>query len=217
MRALARYAMLKSLRDDFLLPIFLGPVVLIGAAMIGMMVQALILHHQAFPFEVFPGSAGGDRLFLPYIASMLACGSAGAASFWLFRDEVAHHSIAAFVLAANPVMIIGAVVAYAAVCATTSFVLSYGLISLLCDGGVPFLAPLACTVAGAIMAGSIGIAIVARYPDPGVTLPVVILSIIAGGVVGLTRQSPTILATLFLVSVTAIISAAVLMERRCAG
>ena len=216
MSAFVRYALLKSRRDDFLLPIVLGPVVLLVAPMIGLMVRTLILHHRAFPVEI-PGSTGTHSLMLPYFAAVLASGGAGAASFWLFRDDIAHQSLAPFLLATHPGRIVGVAVLYGTVCAVASFVATYAALTLMFDRRLPFLIPLICTVAGSVVAGSIGIAIVTRYPDPGLTLPVVIISIVAATILVAGRHSATTLVVMIVVSAASAISASLLMERRCAG
>ena len=216
MSAFVRYALLKSRRDDFLLPIVLGPVVLLGAPMIGLMVRTLILRHHAFPVEI-PGSTGAHSLMLPYFAAVLASGAAGAASFWLFRDEIAHQSLAAFLMAVHPGRIVGAAILYGTVCAAASFAATYAVLTVMFERGLPFLIPLLCTVAGSVVAGAIGIAIVTRYSDPGLTLPVVIVSILAAGILVSTRDSTATLAVMTAIAALSAVSASLLMERRCAG
>lgn len=216
MSAFVRYALLKSRRDDFLLPIVLGPVVLLGAPMIGLMIRTLVLHRRAFPVEI-PGSTGAHTLMLPYFAAVFAAAAAAAASFWLFRDEIAHQSLTAFLLATHPGKIVGAAVLYGTACAAASFVATYAALTVMCDRSLPFLLPLIWTVAASVVAGSIGIAIAARYADPGVTLPVVIIGGVVAGILVAGRHSATTLVMMLIVAATAAISASLLMERRCAG
>ena len=104
MMAVLRYALLKSMRDGSLVAFALGPVIMVGAAVLGIALFARGTH--TYPLTITPewSAARTAAEIAPvnmFIGAVFAC----LAGFWSFRGEVVSKSMGAFILAVRPISI----------------------------------------------------------------------------------------------------------------
>jgi hypothetical protein len=104
MMAVLRYALLKSMRDGSLVAFTLGPVIMIGSALLGVALFTEGAH--ALPLTISPqwSAARTAAEIAPvnmFVGALFAC----LAGFWGFRGEVVSKSMGTFLLAVRPLTI----------------------------------------------------------------------------------------------------------------
>lgn len=221
MRAMLHYAFLKNVREHTIWAFLLGPLVLLGAPLLGVAVEASLDGRRVYPLAL-PGSTVSDmeRMFVLAAASVVVA-AAGAAAFWCFRSDIANRSLSFMLLALpRPVIAAAAAVAFgwcAGLAALAMMLPMAGLvIGRISDAWLPGLAIVA--VAGVVSAAA-GTLFAAYAPAPGTLVMVsfTALLIAFGAEKGLEAAPlPATVAAMVVAAVLATFAGRV-MEAKCAA
>jgi hypothetical protein len=92
------YALLKSVRERSVWGFLLGPLVLLGAPLLGVAADAAYAGRRVHPI-LLPGMsvAGAERAYA-FVGTAAVVAAAGAAAFWCFRSDVANRSLSFLLL-----------------------------------------------------------------------------------------------------------------------
>lgn len=218
MRALVRYAFLKSSRDTSLLSLTVAPTVMVVSLMLGIIGYQMLRGEARYPMTFDARTTPqATALALLQGSTFGAVVMAAIAGFWLFRTEIGNHSIGTMVIAIRARAISAVATLHGAIIGTSAFLLSLAMIVLF-TAHVPAPAPrlvfmIGCT---AVAAAAWGILLATISPESAMALPV-----IAGAMMMLFFAASASPEKLVAGSVTLtslfVLTAAVLMERRCAA
>lgn len=170
MRALLHYAYLKGMRDRSL-PVFL----LIPAAQFFAMITAFsgTTGHLRYPLKALNfdhGDLAAMSILLPSVVATMS-------AFWTFRSELATGAIGSFVIASRPIVVIAALVVFAAATGTGGIFGAVGTIALLT---AEFPARLVSMIGTGAMAALSGAALGALYVTISPQPQMLVWSFIAG-------------------------------------
>ena len=218
MRALLRYAFLKSSRDQSLLALTIAPAVMLTAPVLGIAVAQMLRGVGRYPVSVdmrtTPQATAGGMMGVAAVASIVIAAIAG---FWLFRIEIGNHSIATMVMATRARAISAVATLHAAVIGSGGFLLSLAITALF-TAHVPASAPrmLLLMVCATVAAGASGILMATISAETPMLVPAIAASVMIAFFV-LQAGAPRVIAGSAITSVLFVLTAAVLMERRCAA
>lgn len=218
MRALFRYAFLKSSRDQSLLGLTIAPAVMLGAPILGIAVWQILRGVGRYPFTIDPRTTAestATAMVMPTAVGSIIM--AAIAGFWLFRLEIGHQSIATMVMAARARAITLVAALYAAIVGISGFILAFAVV-VIATAHVPETTPraLLLAVCATLAAGAAGILIATISSETAMALPAVAASV-AIAVIGFKWTTPAVVAGCVITSSLFILVAAALMERRCAA
>lgn len=213
MRALLRYVLLKSIRERFIAPLLLFPVLTLGAPMVGLSIRAALFGRTDYPIFLARTSPIENLVFLLTVVFFVVAIAAGVAAFWIFRKEIGDRSIASLVMATHPASIPLAAVFYGTVIGSTAFVIALPLVFLML-GTLPIGLGLTMFVAivSSLLAASAASLLASLSADPGMLLPLLLLAPFVKEIAELDAR--WIVTSLVLIILCPLIAARML-ERRC--
>ena len=218
MRALFRYAFLKSYRDQSLVALTIGPAVMIAAPILGITAYQVLRGEGRYPFSIEArASVGSTATGFVIAAAIGSIVMAAIAGFWLFRQEIGHHSIATIVMAARARMITLVATLYAAIVGIGAFVLGLTVVAI-ATAQLPAITPrmfllVACAT---LAAGAAGILIATVSAETAMALPAVAAAMVIA-FFGVQWAVPSMVAGCAIASSLFVFASAALMERRCAA
>jgi len=212
--ALLRYAWLKSVRDSSLMAFVLVPMFAPAAALCGatlgkgwhypMFMEVRYTPQQNAELAVTLGMAGA--MFFAAIAA-----------FWIFRPELATHSIGSLAIAARPFRLVAVPALYGGLIGILAFIGSVGIVCLLTAAVPSHLASMALRlIAATLAAGAAGVMAVTISAQP----PMIIGACLASAALTPVIDKPAswLQIPVAIAAIAICISiAAFLMERRCAS
>jgi hypothetical protein len=217
MITLLRYAFVKGFRDHSLLPVLLGPLVMMASPILGVGIFESMRGRGGFPFAFYKGSTAPQIAAITLIAAGVAILAGGIAAFLSFRSEIMSHSIGFLVLARRPVEIVAAAAIAGTLVGVTSFAGCVAAIALLMGGishGVLFV--FAMTAVGSLVISSAGILLVSISFDTGMILPLAAVAIPVAIFV-LDSHDAIRSAWAGAAALVLALAASFVLERRCAG
>ena len=211
MRALARYVRLKTAREGFMRSLIFVPLALVSAPIAVLLVSALVMKNVGSP--IFLARTASGALIGIAAASTSLC--AAMAAFWIFRQEIEDHSIAAFVLATRPLFLSITASAYGTLTGIVSFIILLPLLWI-AIGTFPsgLIATLLLVIVSAMLASTCAAALASKSADYGMLLPILFTVPVTVFIIRL--HIPTIIAACIASALLPLV-AATLLERRCAA
>jgi hypothetical protein len=217
MIALLRYALLKGVREKYLVLILFGQSVMIGASLLGAGTISILKGHGANEFTLYHVSAAQQATEIAWFAAAAASLTAGVAAFTLFRAEIENHSIGFFVLATRPIVIAATTALCGAVIGVGSFAVTILVTALLTASVTAQLGMIgALAIVLCLFGGALAMFLGAFSADFGMLIPFGIVSE-AASVVLLNARSATMAAAALVISLILIAASSPLLERRCTG
>jgi hypothetical protein len=217
MKALLRYAVMRGMRENFLLPLLFFPAVMCAAPLLAGSFYAFQQGRFTWPLSIARDiSPAASAQVLTSAALLAAAAMAGTGAFWVFRSEMTGRSIGLFALARRPGLVAATSTVFGTVAGVGCFGITVAVIALLTEstalrGGALFAAvALACALASAL-----GTLLVAVSHDLSMLIPVYVINALAG--VWLVDY-PSIVLSVSVVAATALLSVAApfFWRRRCA-
>jgi hypothetical protein len=216
MKALLRYVMIKSVREKHLLALLIGPALLILAPVGGFMLRALVTGNPIYPF-VFDAnlSAEKSRAVLADVAVVISAFGTGAATFWIFRKEIADRSVASLVLASRPLLLVVTAIAYGVTIGFAACLVALGTISIT-TLSMPqtLLRVLFPAFIAIVIASVVGVAAASIQPEPGMFFVMGIVVVIC---TMFTLRTPGAWIAAAVSTIVLPVIASFLLERRCAA
>lgn len=208
MRALLRFALIKTLRERSLIALLAGPLVLIGSPMVSLHVVAQMPGHH---FRIDEPA----RLAFAVASATGAIAMAGAAAFWIFRREIADRSLGIVFLASRDAIRVCATgVLFACMVAVASYIPMAGLLLAFGVGASDVASASRLLMKGSPLAATLGIFIASISTSVGNLLLVTLLAIPILSLVVQARAA-SFYTTLAIVALVLIPISSRLMERRC--
>lgn len=215
MRALLRYATLKSLRDGTLGAFLIAPMLMPVAALSGVTFDGF---HLRFPMFLNPHyTAAQNAASAAGIAGAVGALFAAIPAFWAFRSEIRSRSIGLFAFAARPIVIVLSLILFAAAIGFAGWISAIVLITVLTTALPPNIGLIAVKMLMATIASSsVGAMIVTISAEPAM----IVCSYL--GCLTLIpwmekAKGPVQLTLPLIVSVICFAIATFLLERRCAS
>ncbi len=215
MRALLRYATLKSLRDGTLAAFLSAPMIVPVAALSGVTFDGF---HLRFPMFLNPH-------YTPAQNAATAAGIAGAVcalfaaipAFWTFRSEIRSRSIGLFAFAARPVVIMLSLVLFAAAIGFAGWISAIVLITALTTTLPPNIGLITVKMLTATIASSsVGAMVVTISAEPAMIVCSYLGCLVL--IPWMEKAKGPIQLTLPLIVAAVCFSiATILLERRCAS
>jgi hypothetical protein len=213
MMALLRYALLKSAREKFLAALLVAPAVMLVAPFLGGLAAAALMG---------PGSALRPKDFgtthwagmMATVGAVISSLSAGVGGFWIFRREMANHSLGSFALAARPHAIALAATIYGTAAGMASFLILAGCTSILTGHLPPHATVFLFALVSSLAASALGAALITVSSETTMLVPVYAGSLVIAMLVA-TKGTIFLLAALA-ASVLFAAASSMLMRRRCA-
>jgi hypothetical protein len=216
MRPLLLYVLLKAIRQRLAGPMILAPVLLVGAPLAGLIVRNLIRGKALYPFVLDGVPHARSMIVFANVAAAAAALCAGTAAFWIFRQEILDRSVASFIMATRPLRISLTALLYGVAAGVASFVLTLAVMGLLTWSVPPRLGLVFAAFAGAaVFAAAVAVLLAAVSPDPGMLLPLLILTLPMTTFLLMASVNAAVIAAVA-IAVLPLIAGRVL-ERRCAG
>ena len=217
MSALLRYAFMRGMRENFLLPLLFFPAASSATPLLAIGVYNLIKGQGTWPLSLARNlSAANSVQILTQSALIAAATMAGTGAFWVFRSEMTGRSIGLFALARRA----GVVAATSTLFGTVAGVVAYGL-------NVAVLALLTGATAGrggaltasvlllSIFGSALGTLLVAVSQDLSMLIPVYAITTLAG-VRLVDHPSVALSLTVIAAAAVVILAAPFFWRRRCA-
>lgn len=215
MRALIRYAGLKTTRERFMLSLIFVPLVFIGTSVAFLLVSAIVLQNGQYPIFLARTASWTIVNVLVTIAAVGTSLCAAMAAFWIFRQEIEDHSISAFVLATRPLFLSITASAYGTLTGIVSFIILLPLLWIVI-GTFPsgLITTLLLVIVSVMLTSTCAATFASKSSDYGMLLPIMLTVPITAEIMRV--NIPTIIAAS--VACTALpLVAAKLLERRCAA
>jgi len=210
---LLRYAILRNSREGLLYALLFAPSVMLITPLL---LRSLFLNGQAaYPMTLDRNlSSVATALLFGEIGSILCALAASAASFSVFREEMANRSLGVILLAAHPRSVVLASVVYGACGALAGF--------LLLEAGVLALVAhlpsnpsrIAVVVVCAVTSSALGAAVASISPDPTMLMPASAGALLIAAVPGKLSTASALVLLLVLGSIL-IVTASTILRRRC--
>lgn len=212
MKALLRYAIVKSSRDHLLFGLLLTPLIITCIPPLAVRLLAAV---RGIPM---PGSdsGAGTAAFLGGCAVVISTIVAAVGAFSIFRSEVASRTVGLFFLARHPRAVSMASTVYGFLAGVCSYLLTRAAIFLITESQPPHARPeLLIAVIAALAGGALGSALVAISAEMIVLVPAYAGAIIVA--VNL-LESPELLwiGSVLAIAVALMTFAPILLRRRCA-
>jgi hypothetical protein len=218
--ALLRYAILKSLRDGTLAALLLAPAVMVLAPLLGVSAFHAIRGQGTYPLELDPNMPpAATAMGISLAGAIISTLGSGLAAFWLFRREVATHTLGSLMLAARSRTIVLSAVAYAATGGIGAFLFCVLMVLLftlhLPSEGLTILLLAACS---SLLASATGVLLLTFSSDRSMLAPLGATSIFVAFLTFQLRSVPAgiAVAAVAFAGIVLFSVAAVLLERRCA-
>lgn len=216
MKALLRYAIVKSSREHLLFGLLLTPLVMTSVPLLGVNLLFALRGQASFPLHGPQDSPAGTAAFLGVCAVVISAIVAAVGAFLIFRTEVANRTVGLFFLARYPRAVSLASTVYGLLAGVTSYLLARIGIAFLTRSQPPSDRPeLLIAVIAAIAGSALGSALVAVSPERIVLVPAYAGAIFVADVL---LQS-TDMRLFIIVPAIAVLLAAfapILLRRRCA-
>jgi hypothetical protein len=216
MKALLRYAFVKSSREHLLFGLLLAPMVMTTVPMLGIGLLLAVRGQGLFPLhfpEYSPESTAG---FLGICAVVLSAIVAAVGAFSIFRSEVANRTVGLFFLAKYPRAVSLASTVYGLLAGVASYVLASAGIRVLTDSPPPGdRSELLIAVIAAMAGSALGSALVAISPEMIVLVPAYAGAIL----VAIVLLDSTDMRSFIIIPAIAVVLTAfapILLRRRCA-
>lgn len=216
MRALLRYAILKTSREQLLPGLLLAPAVIFLAPLLLIAVHNAVRGQTVYPMTVDArlGARGSAAMMMEVVLFVSALMS-GIAAFRMFQSEVKSKAVGAFYLATPPRTVALGTMIYGAMVGTGAYVIGLGVISVLTASWPPDVGRgLTIAVIAATFTSALGSLTLAISDDVTMLVPVC-----AGGVAvavalktfhGATALGAAIVGILVVVAIAEIV-----WRRRC--
>jgi len=216
MRALLRYAILKTSREQLLPGLILAPGMLFLAPLLGIAIDNGRRGQQVFPMslDVRLGPRGSVAMMMGVVLLLTAVVS-GIAAFRMFRSEVMSKAVGSFYLATPPRTVSIGTTIYGAMVGTAAYLIAIAILSTL-SATLPseFGRNLAIAVITAAFSSALGSLTLAISDDFTMLVPVC-----AGGLavsVALTKSGGTIPMAAAVVGIAVMMAVAqIIWRRRC--
>lgn len=221
MRAMLHYAFLKNVREHTIWAFLLGPLVLIGAPLLGFAVEAWLRGRRLYPLTMQGATVSDSERMFVLASAMAVVAAAGTAAFWCFRSDIANRSLS-FMLLALPRPVIAALAAVA-------FGWCAGIVALMvmmpmvgaAIGRISdaWLAALAIVAVAGLVSAAAGTLFAAYAPAPGTLVMVVFVALlIAFGVERGLEAAPLPAIVMAMAVAAALVTiAGRTMEAKCAA
>lgn len=218
MKALLRYAFLKSARDHSLVTLGIAPSIMVTAPMLGIAVLQILRGHGTYPLSIDMRTTPQETaLTMTTIAAVMSVLVAGIAGFWLFRLEIGDRSIGTIVMAARARTISLVTTLYSAMIGTGAFLLALVFVALITAHlPAPTLKLLVAVICATTAAGAAGAFVVTVSAETAMLLPAIAAAVV---IVFFAVPAPAAgaVAGSLVVSSAFVLAAAALLERRCAA
>jgi len=216
MRALLRYAILKTSREQLLPALLFSPAVVFVAPMLGVAGYNLIRGNPVYPMglDTRLGVRGSAEMMFEVVL-LLTSVIGGIAAFRMFRSEVSARTLGFFYLATPPRMVSLAMTVYGSAVGTAAFIIAVAIVSI-ATGVMPqnFGRALTITVLSSACSSALGSLMLAISDDFTMLVPVC-----AGGLAVSVALSKWHSAAIFGAAIVAVAVVMVIAElvwrRRC--
>jgi hypothetical protein len=214
MRALLRYAILKSAREKLLAALLVAPAVMLVAPFLGGLAAAALMG---------PGSALRPKDFgttqwagmMATVGAVISSLSAGVGGFWIFRREMANHSLGSFALASRPHAIALAATIYGTAAGMLSFLILAGCTTILTQHLPPHGTVFVAAFVSSLAASALGAALITVSSETTMLVPVYAGSLLVS-ILLVTTKGTTFLLAALAASALLVTASSMLMRRRCA-